>query len=56
MNADDEPRRLAIHELNGLRSSLSFLLCHPKPETARLVLIDELNAGFVRTLPEVEPM
>jgi hypothetical protein len=39
-------RRLAIHELNGLRSSLSFLFCHPKPETARLVLIDELNAGL----------
>jgi hypothetical protein len=56
MNANDEPRRLAIHELNfkeglaidvdgGLRSSLSFLFCHPKTETARLVLINELNAG-----------
>jgi hypothetical protein len=58
MNANDEPRRLAIHELNfteeglaidvdgGPRSSLSFLFCHPKPETARLVLINELNAGL----------
>jgi len=27
-------------------SSLSFLLCHPQPETAHLVIIDELNSGL----------
>jgi hypothetical protein len=28
-------------------SSLSFLLCHPKPKAARLVIIDELNSGLL---------
>jgi hypothetical protein len=27
-------------------SSLSLLLCHPKAETARRVIIDELNSGL----------
>jgi hypothetical protein len=39
--ADDGPRRLALH---GLGSSPSFLLCHPNPEPASLVLLDELNS------------
>jgi hypothetical protein len=29
-----------------LRSSLSLLLCQPKPETARLVIFDELNSSL----------
>ena len=34
-----------IHELRT-KSSLSLLLCHPKAEAARLVVIDELDSGL----------
>jgi hypothetical protein len=37
----------AVHELR-LRSSPSLLLCHPKPETARLVILDELNSSLFK--------
>jgi NAD(P)-dependent dehydrogenase (short-subunit alcohol dehydrogenase family) len=32
---------------NGLMSSLSFLLCHPKAEAAELVVINELDSGLL---------
>ena len=33
---------------NGLMSSLSFLLCHPKAEAAELIVINELDSSLFK--------
>jgi hypothetical protein len=39
-------RRRALSQKLAV-GSLAFLLCHPKPEAARLTITDELNSGLL---------
>jgi len=50
----DAPAHAGPSSSQSLRSPLSLFLCHPKPEAARLVIVDELNSSLFERCLDLE--